>query len=341
MKTLPVRNVCDALVTGVYNLYQKGIVEASRNGVVLACDTPVTTIYAAPQERVLFSPTRDANPFFHLMEAIWIMGGRRDLEWPMYFNKRFSEFSDDGKLVRGSAYGYRWQQWFGYNQLNVLLDELTKNPNSRRGVLTMWSAQRSLSDPHAAILGSRDVPCNTHAYVTIRQGKLDLTVCNRSNDIWWGAYGANAVHFSILQEWLAAMLKVQVGLYYQISNNYHLYRNVVTEQKALDLYMEYTNGVGNPYVHENLEAQPLFSGKEDPALFPIECCSFCSDPETALQTPYNFLRLTAYPMFKAWQARKESASTGLEWVSKIAAPDWRRACLEWINRRMFNKEKLQ
>src|SRR5690606_25799426 len=34
------------------------------------------TEYSHPQERVLFSAVRDANPFFHFMESLWIMAGR-------------------------------------------------------------------------------------------------------------------------------------------------------------------------------------------------------------------------------------------------------------------------
>ena len=40
-------------------------------------------------------------------------------------------------------------------------------------------------------LKSKDVPCNTHAYFAINaEGSLDLTVCNRSNDLVWGCLGA-------------------------------------------------------------------------------------------------------------------------------------------------------
>jgi thymidylate synthase len=52
---------------------------------------------------------------------------------------------------------------------------------------------------------------------------LDLTVLCRSNDVVWGAYGANAVHFSVLQEYLAGRIGVDVGVMYQFSNNYHGY----------------------------------------------------------------------------------------------------------------------
>jgi hypothetical protein len=46
---------------------------------VLVSQTPVVTCYSAPTQRVLFSPMRDANPFFHLMEALWMLAGRDDV----------------------------------------------------------------------------------------------------------------------------------------------------------------------------------------------------------------------------------------------------------------------
>ena len=45
----------------------------------------------------------------------------------------------------------------------------------------------------------------------IKNGRLQMTVHCRSNDIIWGTYGANAVHFSILQEYVAARIGVDLG----------------------------------------------------------------------------------------------------------------------------------
>lgn len=54
---------------------------------------------------------------------------------------------------------------------------------------------------------------------------LDMTVVNRSNDMIWGMLGANFVTFSVLQEYMAARLGVQVGRYTQMSNNLHCYKS--------------------------------------------------------------------------------------------------------------------
>jgi hypothetical protein len=50
-----------------------------------------------------------------------------------------------------------------------------------------------------------------------------MTVFNRSNDIVWGAYGANAVHFSFLLEFMSRLTNYPVGTYTQISVNWHAY----------------------------------------------------------------------------------------------------------------------
>ena len=91
MKVINARNVNDALAAGLRYLWAEGIPETSRNGPVLVAPTPVTTVYSHPTERVLLSPTRDANPFFHLMESLWMLAGKNDIALPVQFNKRFGQ----------------------------------------------------------------------------------------------------------------------------------------------------------------------------------------------------------------------------------------------------------
>ena len=50
-----------------------------------------------------------------------------------------------------------------------------------------------------------------------------MTVSNRSNDIIWGTFGANAVHMSMLHEYVASALMLHVGKYTQISDSFHAY----------------------------------------------------------------------------------------------------------------------
>ena len=71
----------------------------------------------------------------------------------------------------------------------------------------MWDGSCDLDTHH------NDLPCNTHIYFRVVDGKLNMTVCNRSNDVIWGMTGANAVHMTMLQELIAAEADIPIGSY--------------------------------------------------------------------------------------------------------------------------------
>jgi hypothetical protein len=73
------RTVSEALSQGLHAIRIHGIAKPSRVGDVLVMPRPIMTEYADPTNRVLFSPMRDANPFFHVMETLWMLAGRNDL----------------------------------------------------------------------------------------------------------------------------------------------------------------------------------------------------------------------------------------------------------------------
>lgn len=248
MRVLEVRNVHDALPRAIRLLLQTGVERSSRNsatlGDVLQSPVPVTTVYTHPWERVLFHHDRDANPFFHLYEMIWMLAGRNDVAGPAYYAGNMKLFSDDGTTFHG-AYGHRWINHFGLNQLPPIIDALKKDPTDRRCVLQMWDATQDLGR------SGKDFPCNTIATVQVSpHGKLDLVVFCRSNDIVWGAYGANAVHFSFLQEYLARKVGRPIGLYSQVSVNWHGYRKTLTP--LLNLVPDEAGYVANPYAERGV-----------------------------------------------------------------------------------------
>ncbi|KKL83676.1 hypothetical protein LCGC14_1972390, partial [marine sediment metagenome] len=188
----------------------------------------VTTVYRKPMERVLFSPIRDANPFFHLIEALWMLAGRRDVATLEHYVHRMSEFSDNGVTFHG-AYGHRWRSRWHSDQLEMAISLLKLQPQSRRAVIQIWDCEVDLYS-HEKV---KDIPCNLIITPWIHNQLLDLTVFCRSNDAIWGAAGANAVQFSILQEYLATKIGVGVGLLYQVSNNFHAYSEIFEELKVL------------------------------------------------------------------------------------------------------------
>ena len=114
MYVINAENVNDALDQGLRLMAAEGVAVPSRNGMTLELPAPVTTVYKNPAQRVLVSSARDANPFFHLMESLWILAGRDDVKFLSEFNKRMVDFSDD-RTVFNAPYGYRLRKTFGHH----------------------------------------------------------------------------------------------------------------------------------------------------------------------------------------------------------------------------------
>lgn len=239
-KVIRARNVQEAYRVGLGYLRKHGQIDQSRNGPVYVAPGPVMTEYARPLERVIVDSRRDANPFFHLMESIWMLAGRNDVASLLPFNGRMELYSDDTVTFHG-AYGYRWRNWFGYDQVCHVIYALRQDYATRRAVIQMWDGKE---DGRGS---GKDYPCNTALYFRTRDmpgtGRryLDMTISNRSNDVIWGAYGANAVHMSVLHEFIAAQAGMEMGIMYQLSNNFHAYAEVLTkvgepEKKASECY---------------------------------------------------------------------------------------------------------
>lgn len=319
MHTLTVKNVNEAYELGVAHILQRGNVSPSRNGEVIVAPGPVMTIYERPCERVLFDTNRDANPFFHLMEAIWMLAGEKAAGWPIHFNSQMAEYANNDGEYDG-AYGYRWRRHFGFDQIQWAVTHLRNDPTSRRCVIGMYDPTQDMRSD------SKDIPCNTHLYLDCRGRKLNMTICNRSNDAVWGAYGANAVHFSVLMEVIAAGLEIPVGEMRQFSNNLHIYKGIpkvwaaVTNLDPRNLYL-------------NRRVQPWPMVKDFSSLL-WECSLFLDNPEDRVLYNNPFFYYVARPMYLSWEAYKAGEmADAISWAQQIEASDWSLACVEWLSRR--------
>lgn len=263
----------EGLAETLATLLRSGPVEtSSRNGPVLKFKTPVTIVNENPRNRVSFSPVRDCNPFLHLFESLWMLAGRNDVAFLRYFTEQMTAYSDDGVVLNG-AYGHRWINHFNIDQIHdFVIPELRANPDSRRCVLSMWDGHREpklLTGP-----GTLDSPCNLQV-VFSREGQdfdqLRMTVFNRSNDIVWGTFGANIVHFSILQEYVACALGLEVESYYQVSNNMHLYtENPVVRRLIAPNTDNVVPGTKPSFFTHDLEDRKVLPSSLSPVLFDSE-----------------------------------------------------------------------
>ena len=334
MKVIRARNVNDALLLGIdlFNDDTSYRVQESRNGTTYEALEPVTTVYSKPCERVCLLKPRDANPFFHYIESLWMLAGRKDLKPLTYFVKSMEDFSDDGETLWG-AYGWRWKSYFHKDQIDIVYRMLRQNPEDRRAVLQMWDANKDLNR------NGKDVPCNTNIYFKVREDKLNMTVCNRSNDMLWGAYGANVVHMSVLQEYLAALLGVEVGTYRQVSDSFHVYLNAVWDKvKDIEIDIYTYRDILNPYdtILPAYKHLPLFNEPDSldwdlSRFFSIHPNDFPSHTDGWANAGVSDI---AIPMMLAFTAYKnKDYKSAYEHIENIKAIDWKTACLGWVRKR--------
>jgi thymidylate synthase len=290
--------------------------ENSRNGPVWTSPYPVGLAITNPTERVIFCAERDANPFFHVMEAVWMFGGMDKVEPLLVFNKGYENYAESNGTVHG-AYGARWRFHFHVDQIITVSQMLKNNKQDRRAMIAMWDPDVDLSVTH------KDIPCNTHIYFRIVEGRLDMTVCNRSNDIVWGMLGANIVHMTMLQELIALEIGVPIGVYRVVTQNAHVYdthakfiQNPPVTDDRYDLYKGY----------------PLLQPGETIEQFLGDAQLFFNE-DSAVEPMTKWFDAVARPMWVVWHLRKNGVPYTELPFDLIKSEDWRVACIEWVARR--------
>lgn len=306
-------NAPEAYAESLYKMRIFGIKEQSRNGEVITIPEPVMLSIADPRMRLITDPVRDVNPFFHCMEFIWMMAGSDDAIWLSQFNKNYINYSDDGKHVH-AGYGHRWRKNFGCDQIALIVEGLKKNPEDRRLLLQMWDTETDLART------GKDFPCNTQAMFRVIEGRLNMLVTNRSNDLIWGMLGANVVHMTMLQELIALAAGLKVGTYRVISNNLHVYTGMPRFQEIWkSLPSE------DIYATEAPEILPLLQEGETLQDFLRDCEMLVAARGNRFKT--KWMIKVGIHMYDIWFLRKDGEHIFPE---DIGSADWRLACLKWL-----------
>lgn len=304
----------------------------SRNGRTLSFDEPVMIVHENPNRCACFLKSRDANPFFHIFESLWMLAGRKDVKFLSLFNKNMINYSDDG-IVFNAPYGYRLRHHFGIDQLQGVVDALKKDPNSRQAVALLW-------DPADLNKQTLDKACNLELVFKIQDNRLDMTVFNRSNDVIYGALGANAVHMSMIMMYVCSKLGCNLGKYCQISNCLHVYVDGV-EGAILNRMMndldnderdKYPDCTVTPawfdeYVDGDIQELFAMFDRKDIGLTPARLLVI--EYESKL---FNDLVMPMLEMYIKYKTCGKDSITEHDY-SEVKAEDWRLACRRWIQNR--------
>lgn len=180
-----------------------------------------TVRIADPRQRWVLSRRPGINPAFAIAEAFWILSGRDDSQFVNFWNPALPRYAGAGPCYDG-AYGKRLRGAFGFDQIEAAIDALSRNPSNRQVVLQIWDPRTDFpgddGDP-----ASKDVPCNVCAFLKVRDGRLEWSQILRSNDIFRGT-PYNIVQFTILQEYIAGSLGLDLGEFVLVADSLHAYQ---------------------------------------------------------------------------------------------------------------------
>lgn len=187
-------------------------------------EIPQRTIVVDMRRPVLRVPDRSLSYRFMAAEAFWILSGDDRVETIEPYNKRITDFSDDGERFFG-AYGPKISA-----QLPYIIEKLKADEDSRQAGLTIWRE----SPPD-----TKDVPCTVAIFFNIRQHKLNCHVFMRSSDVWLGV-PYDVFNFSMLSHLVCGLLnehrlssgQISPGRLFLTAASSHLYDTNWDDAKA-------------------------------------------------------------------------------------------------------------
>ena len=137
-------------------------------------------------------------------KTIWTQNAKAD-----YWKNKANFDGDVGKI-----YGVQWRDFNGIDQIETLLEQIKKNPNSRRHILTAWN-------PAELDLMSLP-PCHAFSQFFVSENKLSCQLYQRSCDMFLGV-PFNIASYSLLTHIIARECNLQVGFFIHTLGDYHIY----------------------------------------------------------------------------------------------------------------------
>ena len=166
-------------------------------------------------------------------ELLWFLKGDTNIK---YLKENGVSIWDDwadkeGNL--GPVYGYQWRSWPSPNggtvdQITNLIDQIKKNPNSRRLIVSAWNP--------AQVDQMALPPCHCLFQFYVADGKLSCQLYQRSADTFLGV-PFNIASYALLTMMVAQVCNLQPGEFIHTLGDAHLYNNHL-EQANLQLSRE-------------------------------------------------------------------------------------------------------
>jgi thymidylate synthase len=168
-----------------------------------------------------------------IYELLWFLRGETNVRWLQEHGVTiWNEWADaNGDL--GRVYGAQWCDWRtsdgrSINQIDRVIAQIAKNPDSRRHMVTAWNPGEvdKMALP----------PCHALFQFFVQEGELSCQLYQRSADLFLGV-PFNIASYALLTLMVAQVCGLKPGDFVHTFGDLHLYTNHL-EQARLQLSRE-------------------------------------------------------------------------------------------------------
>jgi len=204
-----------------------------------------------------------------LHEVLWYLSGENHIRNLRKYTKIWDAWADENGNLE-TAYGYYWRKFPSaqkdssgnwvvkeIDQIKYVIDEIKRQPNSRRLVVTAWEPGNATA--------SKLPPCHYTYVFNVNDGRLSCHLTQRSGDIALGI-PFNLAAYSLLTQVIAQETGLELGYFAHTIVDAHIY--VADKGTGMERY-DHLEGL-----REQLTRKPLELPKLDIARKPIDELKF-------------------------------------------------------------------
>jgi thymidylate synthase len=160
-------------------------------------------------------------------ELLWFLKGDTNIAYLREHGVTIWDEWADGKGDLGPVYGYQWRSWPApdgrhIDQLGQVLQELRRNPDSRRLLVSAWNV--------ADLPRMQLAPCHAFFQFYVAEGRLSLMLYQRSADFFLGV-PFNIASYALLALMVAQVSGLRPGELVHNLGDTHLYLNHLAQAR--------------------------------------------------------------------------------------------------------------
>ena len=164
-------------------------------------------------------------PFQRYLDVNGINIEKHSDDWKAELKDFIQRIADDQAFAEkwgelGPVYGKQWRDFSGIDQLAWVVDEIKRNPSSRRLIVSAWNPAEIEEMAKAGL-----PPCHTlFQFYVSHDRKLSCQLYQRSADLFLGV-PFNIASYALLTLMVAQVCDLEVGEFVHTFGDVHIYSN--------------------------------------------------------------------------------------------------------------------